>query len=388
MRYTLREGWGKAKTEPKRRRAVHVYRPDGTTVTTRLVPATENDVAGQQKLMKSLMAEFSAKLDDEAKAKFTIGDLVDEWLLRKKKLGLVPSSLDDYEASAKKLKDPRMGIVDIPVVEFTAEDGDDFALNLIAYHRDGDERRGILKPERPLANGTLRKYVKRLRAVLTYARDTKRIISVNPIPTGKKLDGMPKRTRRKRVFSMDEVIQMAQSASRELRAMLLLSALTGMRQGEMRGLKQDGVDWQKKTITILWHYVEKVGIKPGAKTETGEYRVIPVPELALDALKAYIAGKGTLDPSLPFFEREKGWYSRALRSCMGRADIPVWGVWHDLRHTYNTWLQQEGIRAKVGQALMGHASDAMTSHYDHAQETEMREAANILELKAREAMAG
>lgn len=63
---------------------------------------------------------------------------------------------------------------------------------------------------------------------------------------------------------------------------------------------------------------------------------------------------------------------RLLRA---RADIPQQTVIHDLRHTALTILELGGSPRNVVQAIAGHASATMTSHYtDHASVDDMRRA--------------
>lgn len=48
--------------------------------------------------------------------------------------------------------------------------------------------------------------------------------------------------------------------------------------------------------------------------------------------------------------------------------------WHDLRHTFATWLGQSGASISVIKDLLGHSSIAVTQKYRHVANTEMQDA--------------
>lgn len=53
-------------------------------------------------------------------------------------------------------------------------------------------------------------------------------------------------------------------------------------------------------------------------------------------------------------------------------------TWHTLRHTFGTRLARQGIHHRVIQALMGHASIAMTERYLHVDGDQLRQAVGRL----------
>jgi len=60
----------------------------------------------------------------------------------------------------------------------------------------------------------------------------------------------------------------------------------------------------------------------------------------------------------------------AARAAVGMAHVH----WHDLRHTYGSWLAQSGHPLTVTRDLMGHSSLAMTSCYSHLAPDHLRAA--------------
>ena len=102
-------------------------------------------------------------------------------------------------------------------------------------------------------------------------------------------------------------------------------------------------------------------------------RTIPVPETCLAALKRRRArqaeaklalGKVYKDHGLVFCQDDGRpmdprslnlYFAKALQ----RAGLPPIRV-HDARHTYATWLLEQGIAPKVVQTMLGHCSIAIT----------------------------
>lgn len=129
--------------------------------------------------------------------------------------------------------------------------------------------------------------------------------------------------------------------------------LTGMRYGEVLGLRWDNVDFQRRCFRI-------------ADTKTGA-RIIPMSEAVLAEIEKLERGTGA---SLLFEGTKAGspislrrpWYK--IREAAG---IDATATLHTLRHTFASWSVMGGLTlAQVG-ALLGHKSAQTTLRYaDHA----------------------
>lgn len=163
-------------------------------------------------------------------------------------------------------------------------------------------------------------------------------------------------------LSTDEVLSIADAMPDHLRAMVVLAAGTGMRQGELFGLTLDRVDFLRRTITV-----DRQLLHTGAdgyhfgppKTETSN-RVIPLPDSIGRELSAHIAQHPQGDDGLLFV----GGRGAALRR---GTFCYVWGratkqagldgvVFHQLRHHYASLLIRHGESVKTVQARLGHKS--------------------------------
>lgn len=52
--------------------------------------------------------------------------------------------------------------------------------------------------------------------------------------------------------------------------------------------------------------------------------------------------------------------------------------WHDLRHTFATWMRQKGVALEVVQRALGHADLATTERYAHVVDTEVQAAMQLV----------
>lgn len=160
---------------------------------------------------------------------------------------------------------------------------------------------------------------------------------------------------------------------------------TGLRIGELIGLKWEDVDFKKKTIRIkrslkyevgkgTWHIGEP-------KSEAGK-RTIPLTDEAIEILKSQ---KEQID-SLKVVPLEWGGYvflnkngepvtndayNSALVPICRRADINRITV-HVLRHSFATRAIESGMRPKTLQTIMGHSTISLTMDlYVHTTDDEM-----------------
>lgn len=189
--------------------------------------------------------------------------------------------------------------------------------------------------------------------------------------------------KRERFFSDDELKQIGEAlaqveaASSELPgcvATIRLLALTGMRLGEVLGLRWSNVDEAAGTVRL-----------PDAKAGA---RTVPLAAPALAVLRSLGRGKGCvvtgLDPAepLPRWMVEKAW--QRIRA---RASIPD-GRLHDFRHTAGTFAAQAGMNAFLVRDFLGHRTLAMTGRYVERHADTVKGAAKIVSERVAAAMAG
>ncbi len=152
---------------------------------------------------------------------------------------------------------------------------------------------------------------------------------------------------------------------------VLLCLFTGLRIGELCGLKWGDIDFENGTISvqrtvqgIYKHGKSEVVI--GSPKSKSSVRIVPVPDFVLTILKAqrksddfYII-TGTCKPTEPRTMQNR--FNAILNSCNIRNVN-----FHLLRHTYSTVCIENGFDPKTLSELLGHAdASIILNRYVHS----------------------
>lgn len=172
-----------------------------------------------------------------------------------------------------------------------------------------------------------------------------------------------KRRRAPDVLTCAEIRALVENLPVRERTLVLLAASTGLRQGELFGLKWRDIDFEHGELNVIRSVV--CGVEGRCKTESSQK---PVP------MHAHLAGVLVAWRAHCMFKSEDDWIF-ASRLHNGRR--PYWGSaimrhyvrpvaermgiqkrigWHTFRHTYCTLLRSLGVEFKVMQELMRHSS--------------------------------
>jgi len=152
---------------------------------------------------------------------------------------------------------------------------------------------------------------------------------------------------------IDEMLNLAKKQSRWLYTLLLLDIATGMRRGELIGLKWSKVDTTKNTITIDNQITSDQ--KDSSLKTTSSYRTIYVSHKILEEVcklphtSAYVFtnnNKHLIPTSL----------TMAATKLFKEANMPEDFTLHDLRHYHATQLIQKGVNIKVVSRRLGHTN--------------------------------
>lgn len=163
-------------------------------------------------------------------------------------------------------------------------------------------------------------------------------------------------------LDVEQVYAVAEAMPERYRAMVVLAAGTGMRQGEVFGLTVDRVKFAARKIIVDR---QLRGVEDGRpvfgppKTPTSD-REVPLPSVVADALTAHIEAYPPGEDGLLFtvpegtpIRKSSFWtvWQRVTR------DAGVAGEgFHALRHHYASVLIRAGESVKVVQARLGHKS--------------------------------
>jgi integrase len=179
-------------------------------------------------------------------------------------------------------------------------------------------------------------------------------------------------------LSADEARRLLEVAyGNRLEALYVLAVSTGMRRGELLGLKWTDVDLENGRLSIRRALTRTDNGKYVALTEPktkGSRRTVKLIQRAVEALRSHLerqlgeigeAGDLYDDQGL-VFTTETGTTinpsnlrQRSLAPLLTKAGLPHIRF-HDLRHTCVTLLFSKGVHPKFVQELLGHATIAIT----------------------------
>jgi len=142
---------------------------------------------------------------------------------------------------------------------------------------------------------------------------------------------------------------------------IMLLLLTGARRREVTRARWEHLDWEKRTLLVP---VSKSGkprtIALNAAAITTLLRTMPT-----DSASPYIFPTQFTGLFYPW---------RRIRSRAGLADVRL----HDLRHSFASFLVNQGVSLYVVQGLLGHTQARMTQRYAHLASQTLLDAAEVV----------
>ena len=167
---------------------------------------------------------------------------------------------------------------------------------------------------------------------------------------------------------LDRLLEVAKLTNRW--AEIAVLATTGMRVGELYGLKWCDIDHDRGVISISRSASKGV---LGSSTKTGGVRDVPLQAMAADALREHRKAMMKDDhpglvsdlvfPSDAATVRFGSSIRKPLRLMSEAAELEFNVTPQVMRRTFNTLCLQAGVSQIVIRSMMGHSSDAMTELY-------------------------
>jgi integrase len=319
--------------------------------------------------------------------RLTLATYLADWLRTKQtKLGS-PRTYDRYEELVRLHIVPRIGRR--PLARLTWEDVERLQADMLAERRDDGRPRyspSTVQRVRTCLHGALKDAVR------------KDLLARNPC----ELVAAPASPRREmKTWSPEQARTfLAAAADDRLYALFVLALSTGMRQGELFGLRWSDVDLEHAELHIAVARQKSrsqgLNVLAAPKTESGR-RTVPLITVdgmnAVAVLKAHKAAQ-----RIERFTVGPEWHDFDLVCCSSvgtpldpsnvdrhvyapivtRARLPLIRF-HDLRHTAATNLLAAGVPVEVVSRMLGHADVATTlRYYRHVRPTELRRAADVM----------
>jgi integrase len=309
--------------------------------------------------------------DYRAPERITLGEyLVERWLPAKRGQ-LRASTFDSYARNVRNHVVPRIG--SIPLQRLTAEDLDGFYADLLADGRRNGSGGGLSPKSVRYIHGIVRKA---LADALRKGSVTRNVADLAdpPKPSASRKSVLHAWTAAQLRQFLDEI------ASHRLYPAVYLAANTGMRRGELLGLRWKDVDLDRGRLSIqqaLVNIAYELDLAD-VKTPTSR-RTIDLDERTVAVLRAWrkrqleeqlLVGRRDDEDALVFAQANGSpvhpdYFSQVFERHVARSELPRIRL-HDLRHTHATILLQAGVPVKVVSERLGHSSPAFTmSVYQH-----------------------
>ena len=232
------------------------------------------------------------------------------------------------------------------------------------------------------SKGLSAKTVRNINQVISSAMDfavAQKIISVNPC----KAVALPKVEHKEMKTIPAEQLQAFLNEAKEtgVYEMYYIELATGLRRGELLGLKWQDIDWKNGIIKVRRQVARVDGeiVEAPLKTKNS-YRAVTISQQAIEVLKTQ---KTKTNDEYVFPSPNGGPISpdsvnNMLKRVLARAGIPK-VRFHDLCHTFATIALQNGVDIKTVSGMLGHFSAGFTlDTYAHVTTSAQKEAAETM----------
>lgn len=175
------------------------------------------------------------------------------------------------------------------------------------------------------------------------------------------------------------LFEAASASGDRLEALYVVAVTTGMRRGELQGLKWEDLDLEAGTLQVRRTLSEPKGGWIFEAPKSGKGRSVRLTRKAILALREHRkrqleermqraglwSDHGLVFPSAIGTPISGGNLNRSFKALLKRAGLPAVRR-HDLRHTCATLLLRQGVNPKYVQELLGHADISLTLNvYSH-----------------------
>ncbi len=326
----------------------------------------------KEKLKKALAD--SQRLDLAKQGKYTVGTWMDVWFENVAKIKVRPSSHQTYKGYIDNHIKPNIG--NIPLEKLTTMELQKFYRKLLTSGRV--ERVEAAKQPKGLSAKTVRNINQVISSAMDFAIAQK-IILENPC----KAVALPKIEHKEMQTIPAEQLQafLTEANATGVYEMYYIELATGLRRGELLGLKWEDIDMKQGIIRVRRQVARIDGkiVEAPLKTKNS-YRTVTISQQAIEVLKQQ---KAKTNDQYVFPSPNGGPISpdsvnNMLKRVLERAGIPK-VRFHDLRHTFATLALQNGVDIKTVSGMLGHFSAGFTlDTYAHVTTAAQKEAAQTM----------
>ncbi|WP_337969971.1 site-specific integrase [Virgibacillus salexigens] len=244
--------------------------------------------------------------------------------------------------------------------------------------------------DKKLADGTIKKVFNLVNTAFRSA-EKRELISKNPFNLLDK--GSKPRDSKAKIdyWTLEEVRKFFSVLEHRQKILFVLAIHTGMRRGEMLGLRWKDINFENRQIRISQSLKPRQGLTEGVKTDAG-YRSITISPFVISELKKHrnmivqekLAHDEYDDHDLVICQENGkpvslGNFTKFWNRMIEKTEMR-YIRFHDLRHTCASLLLSAGTHPKIVQELLGHSSIKITlDRYSHMMPNLQENAAMTLE---------
>lgn len=328
------------------------YDDEGRRIRKSVYGKTKGEV--QEKLRKLQSDAAGGTLAEPST--LTVGQYLDAWMKDTAKAKCSPTTYERYESLVRIHIKPHIGGIKLQKLQA-----------LQVTHLMGEIARAIEKEDKERSPAWTQKMTLTLLGnALRHAVHPLRLIPYNPCTGIAKAKPGDKEMH---FLTAEESKQfLAANVKRRLYALFVLALGTGMRQGEMLGLKWDAIDFDREQLTVRHSLAEVKGVfilkEPKSKRSR---RTVKLPTCVVEALRNHRIAMQKEGLNSPFvFMTKKGTHitktnltRQVFRPALKAAKLKQIRF-HDLRHSHASMLLNAGASIKAVSHRLGHSSVELT----------------------------
>lgn len=308
--------------------------------------------------LRQMYDDFEVEIKKTPRNGITVKELVDNYIRKKDMLGLKATTIRGYKTCAERIES-LLG-------EFSAD-------SLTTYQLENFVALGVDKSSKKYSAKTMANTIGLLSSAYDDAIRTGQLAR-NPCINVT----LPKRERKEiEVFNEEQIRQFVLALNDEridYRVGYKLCLFCGLRRSEVLGLKEEDIDLENKTISIVHtrHRVDGQLVEQDPKTARSR-RTLALPEFLISDLSELIEARHDFEyEQSPYLiqdgfgkEMNPSSFTRQIHRIEERAGLPHLSV-HGLRHTFASLLNSQQIDIARISAELGHSNITTTLNiYTH-----------------------
>ena len=326
------------------------------------------------KAIRTYKKDAKAEMSSNNQSEGTLGAWIDSWYKLYCKPSIRASTAATYEAHLYKHVIPQIGAWKLR--DITTSKLNMYMVELLTSGKE--------KPDGSV-EGLSSEVVRKIYALIKTSLDRAVLDGVLKVNPAKNCEVPSKHNMKVEILTQEEIKRLLiQAKHDDCFELLLLDLTTGLRRGELLGLKWEDIDFQTKTLNVKREVVLINGkISVTQLKSEASYRSLILPQSISNMLQNY---RKTIESEWLFpspikenMPRDPSAVRKKLSNVLERAQCKH-VRFHALRHTFATMALQYGLDIKTLSSTMGHSSVELTlDTYSHVTDNMREEAAEKID---------